>query len=1367
MGSSDLNKRAGEFVYISMDGQTKPPGSIKRLFFAVKDGDLQTAAELLALGVSPHLQEDSSGLTPLHVAAYHGNAEAVRLLLAYGADPDFRSHNRITPLHGAAYLGHVEIVRELLAAGAEVESRNEQGFTPLHDTANHGHEEVLQLLLDAGANIDATANKRETPLHMAAYFGRQKAVRALIDRGARLHEKTVDGLTPLLLAADQRHLPVVRLLLDTRQGGSGIGPPAETKASHGEAYEICRRAADLRREWQDESHRVQAETLFREAIQRFPERWEGHFGLGELLHLKANREKSKSGSHLDEMMRELRQAATLAPDHVEPMLKLARVVADLDVESAGPLYRKAVDTTVPGRPTLYEESWQSADHWAIAIRAAGKAGHEWLSFEAFCRAIDLDPSYYGGYVMPASERAREIWSLALLVKPDGPPMVSQSPPESELEQAWREARAEFDEMKNSHNQSVHLGQRYQATGALADLEEALNLARRAAQLDPTNSKVQGNMGYVLRLVYERWNRLEDLSASIASFEAAAKNADDGADRLSDLNNLASLWHMLYARTGKLDPLERSIEAAREVVEATPQASPRFPIYLSNLGVKLLELYKRTGAIEDLEMTIRFFGEGLKAILPESPYEPTFLYNFAIALRNWFEHSKEIGDLNRAIGYFEQARDRTPKDSLDYPIRLHGLASGLTHRHSVEGSIEDLKRSIALLEEALGRTDLDSPFFPLRLANLANALRHLGMATGHEADLERSIALYERLEQITSPESPLWPVCLLNHGSALAQKWIRSKSPQDWRQAVDTLQRSAHSGRDTAVQAVLDAARQWLLLAVQEKEWDEAQRAYGHAWEASEKLVRVQFLRRDKESWLEHTQGLAASAAFAFAKTGRLAEAAEVLERGQARLLGETLAKERTAFERLAASGRADLLEQYRDAIGKIRHFSDQEVPSPDARTRIAQAQAEIEHILESVQGIEGFEDFLQPATFADVQRAAALKPLIYIATTSAGGLALVAGVGSPELISPVWLPELTTDALKIALWGTETSGGPGVLGAQRAWQQFRDLQSLSAWRSATEDCGRWLWDTALAPILRAFPMLREVSLIPIGPLGLLPLHAAWCEDPARPTGRTYLLDLLTVSYSPNARTLLGAQAMAERVAPRKLLAIDEPRPTSSPLLASSEPEVSAAAAHFTNPTILRHQKATRASVLRALSGHDVLHFSCHGRAELANPLSSSLVMAHDQHLTLGDILKLRFEGVRLAVLSACETGVPGLRLPEEVVSLPSGLLQAGAAGVISSLALVEDFSTMLLISSFYSFWRHGAPDAAQALRRAQIWMRDTTNGEKVRAAEEARHGLSRPGSPWWPPETACAILAKLGSRNPENRDFSHPSHWGAFHYAGA
>lgn len=102
----------------------------------------------------------------------------------------------------------------------------------------------------------------------------------------------------------------------------------------------------------------------------------------------------------------------------------------------------------------------------------------------------------------------------------------------------------------------------------------------------------------------------------------------------------------------------------------------------------------------------------------------------------------------------------------------------------------------------------------------------------------------------------------------------------------------------------------------------------------------------------------------------------------------------------------------------------------------------------------------------------------------------------------------------------------------------------------------------------------------------------------------------------------------------------------------------------------------------------------------------------DEPLTLRDLLRGSPLDARLAVLSACETAVPGVDLPDEVVSLPTGLLQAGAAGVVGSLWAVSDLSTMVLMARFYALWRSDGLDPPEALRRAQQWVRDTPNGVK-------------------------------------------------------
>ena len=63
---------------------------------------------------------DHKGDSLLMVAAYHGHAPAVEVLLAHGADPDTRNHHGQTAIAGASFKGHVQVVESLLRHGANV-----------------------------------------------------------------------------------------------------------------------------------------------------------------------------------------------------------------------------------------------------------------------------------------------------------------------------------------------------------------------------------------------------------------------------------------------------------------------------------------------------------------------------------------------------------------------------------------------------------------------------------------------------------------------------------------------------------------------------------------------------------------------------------------------------------------------------------------------------------------------------------------------------------------------------------------------------------------------------------------------------------------------------------------------------------------------------------------------------------------------------------------------------------------------------------------------------------------------------------------------------------------------------------------------
>jgi len=185
-----------------------------------------------------------------------------------------------------------------------------------------------------------------------------------------------------------------------------------------------------------------------------------------------------------------------------------------------------------------------------------------------------------------------------------------------------------------------------------------------------------------------------------------------------------------------------------------------------------------------------------------------------------------------------------------------------------------------------------------------------------------------------------------------------------------------------------------------------------------------------------------------------------------------------------------------------------------------------------------------------------------------------------------------------------------------------------------------------------------------------------------------------------------------------------------------------------------------------LNESTVLHFSCHGSADFLEPLNSGLLMANGERLTLKKMLALRQNSIRLAILSACETGIPDFRkLPDEVVSLSAGMLQAGMGGVMASLWSVYDSSTMMLMAYFYESWRKQGMSPPEALRQAQIWMRDTTNREKQQYFEMKKTNMPQSEIPKMAYPTAD-YLEQAVMFKPKERHYAHPFHWAGFGYMG-
>ncbi|HJT86224.1 MAG TPA: ankyrin repeat domain-containing protein [Bryobacteraceae bacterium] len=106
--------------------------------------------------------------TALMRAAFSGDLELVKLLLAHGADPHIESKDRETTLMAAAGTGFIngyskgrspaerlEVIKLLVKVGEDVNAADNYGITPLMVAANMGDLPIIQYLVDQGADLGA------------------------------------------------------------------------------------------------------------------------------------------------------------------------------------------------------------------------------------------------------------------------------------------------------------------------------------------------------------------------------------------------------------------------------------------------------------------------------------------------------------------------------------------------------------------------------------------------------------------------------------------------------------------------------------------------------------------------------------------------------------------------------------------------------------------------------------------------------------------------------------------------------------------------------------------------------------------------------------------------------------------------------------------------------------------------------------------------------------------------------------------------------------------------------------------------------------------------------------------------------------
>jgi ankyrin repeat protein len=189
---------------------------------------------LLEMGATPTVA-DRAGNTPLHSAAQAGDAELVKELIAKGADPNAKTATAAaagrgrgaagggggfgrggpsgeqTPLMVAAKAGHVDAMKALVAGGADTKLKAQDGTTLLMSAAGSGHVEVVKYAYELDpdpAVVQATNQTGNNAVHMSVTgtgsLVPQKSVCEVIqflsDKGVDVDMKNAQGRTAIQIA---------------------------------------------------------------------------------------------------------------------------------------------------------------------------------------------------------------------------------------------------------------------------------------------------------------------------------------------------------------------------------------------------------------------------------------------------------------------------------------------------------------------------------------------------------------------------------------------------------------------------------------------------------------------------------------------------------------------------------------------------------------------------------------------------------------------------------------------------------------------------------------------------------------------------------------------------------------------------------------------------------------------------------------------------------------------------------------------------------------------------------------------------------------------------------------------------------------
>ena len=344
------------------------------------------------------------------------------------------------------------------------------------------------------------------------------------------------------------------------------------------------------------------------------------------------------------------------------------------------------------------------------------------------------------------------------------------------------------------NLAISFARRFEYTGNLPDISEAISLQRRALKLAP-GADVDipahlNNLGSSFQCRFGRTGDHSDILEAISFHEQSVQLTFNGhIDMPGRLTNLATALMHRFELTGDLTDISKAISAQQRAVLLTHDDDRMLPVLLNDLGVSFWLRFQRTGNLTDITEAISLQQRAIEHSPSGYARRQNFLTNLGNSLRSRFQHSGNISDIDEAISVQQLAAQLMPNDHIEMPRILNNLGISLQSRFKRAGNLLDNSEAISVMQRAIKLIPDGHADRPRLLTNLGTSLWSRFEHGGDLSDNSEAIYLHRQAVKLTPHSHAEMAGRLHNLGCALSSRSERTGDLRDISEAISALRRA--------------------------------------------------------------------------------------------------------------------------------------------------------------------------------------------------------------------------------------------------------------------------------------------------------------------------------------------------------------------------------------------------------------------------------------------------------------------------------------------------------------------------------------------------------------------------------------------------